>query len=483
MDESWRMRIGMPTPPSPPPILQRPIHHLHRPVASLRRESTGDAEDFSDVFGGPPRTILSHQFSSGFPRSSSSSSTGYCYEEIFPPPEKAGPPPPGRSLPEFRIPSRHHKREENGFYRDIFGWDDERVVRSRSRSKASSSSVLSSEELSPLRPSFSVDGGGDDVYSFASKLGPINVRTRWNSTSLGHEDQNMMPPFSSSHGSDSLRSYSLGFGRRNASLETISLDPVLNRVSADDMELNNSPSSAVSSVCHSSLGRDEVDVLRADEVEEEEEEEDEVMSSYVIEISSENREGTCESNGVDEAIAWAKEKSQTHYSECEAEKTTHDVLNGHQASEGHTDSFGSLDKQQVRWEIVEEEQQLEHMDKQQVKWEIVEEEEQLEYMVQTETDVLEEKIRLWSGGKEADIRLLLSSLHHILWPNSGWSPVPLANIIEATQVKKTYQRARLCLHPDKLQQRGAMPQQKYVADKAFSILQDAWAAFISLDVF
>ncbi|XP_047950945.1 auxilin-related protein 1-like isoform X2 [Salvia hispanica] len=435
MDDSWRTRIGMPAPPSPPPIL----HHLHR-------ESTADAEEFSDVFGGPPRTILSRQFSPAFPRSSSSSSssTGCFYEEIFPPPEKSAPPPPGRSLPEFRIPS-YQKREENGFYRDIFGWEDERAARSRSRSKASSSSVLSSEELSPHRPS--------DVASFASKLRPINVRSRWNSTSIGHEDQNMMPPFSSSHGS--------------------------NRVSADDMELNNSPASAVSSVCHSSLGRDEDDVLRADEVEEE----DEVMSSYVIEISSENREGTCESNGVDEAIAWAKEKSQTHYSECEAEKTTHDVLNGHQVSEGHTDSFGSLDKQRVKWEIVEEEQQLEHMDKQQVNWEIVEEEQQLEYMEHTETDVLDEKIRLWSSGKEADIRLLLSSLHHILWPNSGWSPVPLANIIEATQVKKTYQRAQLCLHPDKLQQRGATPQQKYIADKAFSILQDAWDAFISLDVF
>ncbi|XP_057763966.1 uncharacterized protein LOC130985167 isoform X2 [Salvia miltiorrhiza] len=458
MDESWRMRIGMPTPPSPPPILQRPSHHLRQPAS----DDHLNPEDFSDVFGGPPRTILSRQFSSGFPRSSSSSSsTSYFYEEIFRPPEKAPPPPgrrSGRSLPEFRIPG-HQKREKTGFYSDIFGRDDERVVRSRSRSKTSSSSVLSSEELSPLRPAFSFDGGGgDDVSSFAPKLRPINVRTTWNSTRMGHEDQlrqqNMMPPFSSiphSHnGPDNLRSFPFGLSRRNASPETISLEPVSNgsfRVSADDMELNNSPSSAVSSVCHR------------------EAEEDEAMSSYVIEINSENREGTCESNGVDEAIAWAKEKSQTHYSECEAEKTTQDLLNGHQVSEGHTDSFGSLDNQQVKWEIVEDEQQLECT------------------QVQTEIEVLDEKIRLWSTGKEADIRLLLSSLHHILWPNSGWLPVPLANIIESSQVKKSYQKARLCLHPDKLQQRGATPQQKYIADKAFSILQDAWAAFISLDVF
>ena len=38
-------------------------------------------------------------------------------------------------------------------------------------------------------------------------------------------------------------------------------------------------------------------------------------------------------------------------------------------------------------------------------------------------------------------------------------------------MKKAYQKARLCLHPDKLQQRGATGMQKYVAEKAFTILQ------------
>ena len=38
-------------------------------------------------------------------------------------------------------------------------------------------------------------------------------------------------------------------------------------------------------------------------------------------------------------------------------------------------------------------------------------------------------------------------------------------------MKKAYQKARLCLHPDKLQQRGATMLQKYVAEKAFTILQ------------
>lgn len=158
--------MGMPT----PPLRQRSTRQPTADAAASRRgDDALNPEDFSDVFGGPPRTILSRQYSSGYPRSSSSA--GFFYEEIFRPAEKAAPPSrrSGRSLPEFRIPGGHQRREKNGFYGDVFGWEDERVVRSRSRSKASSSSVLSSEELSPLRPGFAVNGG-DDVSSFASKL-------------------------------------------------------------------------------------------------------------------------------------------------------------------------------------------------------------------------------------------------------------------------------------------------------------------------
>lgn len=141
--------------------------HRQNPAAASAADLL-NPEDFSDVFGGPPRTILSRQFSTAYP-----SSTNFTYEEIFRPPEKAPPPVSraGRSLPEFRIPgyNNQQKREKMGFYSDIFGWEDERVVRSRSRSKTSSSSVLSSEELSPLRPAISLDGD-DGVSFFASKL-------------------------------------------------------------------------------------------------------------------------------------------------------------------------------------------------------------------------------------------------------------------------------------------------------------------------
>ncbi|TYI21080.1 hypothetical protein ES332_A06G012700v1 [Gossypium tomentosum] len=91
-----------------------------------------------------------------------------------------------------------------------------------------------------------------------------------------------------------------------------------------------------------------------------------------------------------------------------------------------------------------------------------------------------DEIKQWSNGKQGNIRSLLSTLQYILWPNSGWKPVPLMDIIEGPAVKRSYQKALLCLHPDKLQQKGAASDQKYIAQIVFDVLQDAWAHFNSM---
>ncbi|KNA06274.1 hypothetical protein SOVF_182690 isoform B [Spinacia oleracea] len=96
---------------------------------------------------------------------------------------------------------------------------------------------------------------------------------------------------------------------------------------------------------------------------------------------------------------------------------------------------------------------------------------------QEENKGYESKVRQWSKGKEGNIRALLSTMQFVLWPNSGWKPIPLVDIIEANAVKKAYQRALLCLHPDKLQQKGAAPYQKFIAEKVFDILQESWDQF------
>ncbi|XP_078436859.1 J domain-containing protein required for chloroplast accumulation response 1-like isoform X2 [Wolffia australiana] len=90
------------------------------------------------------------------------------------------------------------------------------------------------------------------------------------------------------------------------------------------------------------------------------------------------------------------------------------------------------------------------------------------------------KIREWSRGREGNIRSLLSTLQNVLWPGSGWKPVRLVDIVEAPGVKRAYQRALLYLHPDKLQQKGAEAHQKYIAEKVFDILQEAWNHFNTL---
>ncbi|KAI3777452.1 hypothetical protein L1987_47252 [Smallanthus sonchifolius] len=59
----------------------------------------------------------------------------------------------------------------------------------------------------------------------------------------------------------------------------------------------------------------------------------------------------------------------------------------------------------------------------------------------------------------------------ILGADSGWKPVSLTEIITTTAVKKAYRKATLCVHPDKLQQRGASIQQKYICEKVFDLLK------------
>ncbi|BBH07942.1 Chaperone DnaJ-domain superfamily protein, partial [Prunus dulcis] len=92
---------------------------------------------------------------------------------------------------------------------------------------------------------------------------------------------------------------------------------------------------------------------------------------------------------------------------------------------------------------------------------------------------LDADVRRWSSGKEGNLRALLSTLQYILGPDSGWQPIPLTDVITAAAVKKAYRKATLCVHPDKLQQRGASIQQKYICEKVFDLLKEAWNKFNS----
>ncbi|KAI4375147.1 hypothetical protein MLD38_013051 [Melastoma candidum] len=87
------------------------------------------------------------------------------------------------------------------------------------------------------------------------------------------------------------------------------------------------------------------------------------------------------------------------------------------------------------------------------------------------------EIKQWASGKEGNMRALLSSLQKVLWHECGWEAVSLTDLITSTSVKKVYRKAALCVHPDKVQQKGATVEQKYTAEKVFDILQEAWKKF------
>ncbi|KAG8497578.1 hypothetical protein CXB51_008796 [Gossypium anomalum] len=92
---------------------------------------------------------------------------------------------------------------------------------------------------------------------------------------------------------------------------------------------------------------------------------------------------------------------------------------------------------------------------------------------------LDADVKRWSSGKEGNLRALLSTLQYILGPESGWQPIPLTEVITSAAVKKAYRKATLCVHPDKLQQRGASIHQKYICEKVFDLLKEAWNRFNS----
>ncbi|XP_027148840.1 auxilin-like protein 1 [Coffea eugenioides] len=94
-------------------------------------------------------------------------------------------------------------------------------------------------------------------------------------------------------------------------------------------------------------------------------------------------------------------------------------------------------------------------------------------------ETLDADIKRWASGKEGNLRALLSTLQYILGPNSGWQSISLTEIITTNALKKAYRKATLYVHPDKLQQRGASIQQKYICEKVFDLLKAAWNKFNS----
>lgn len=67
----------------------------------------------------------------------------------------------------------------------------------------------------------------------------------------------------------------------------------------------------------------------------------------------------------------------------------------------------------------------------------------------------------------------------MLWEDSGWKTVSVADMLDPGQIRKVWMRANLLVHPDKVRQRNGSPDQVARADMIFDVLKDAWNAFQS----
>ncbi|KAG2445980.1 hypothetical protein HXX76_000583 [Chlamydomonas incerta] len=86
-------------------------------------------------------------------------------------------------------------------------------------------------------------------------------------------------------------------------------------------------------------------------------------------------------------------------------------------------------------------------------------------------------IETWKNRNKGNIRGLLGSLQTVLWPDSGWTPVSVGDMLEPLQVKKVWMRANLLVHPDKVRQRNGTAEQVAIADMVFDVLKDTYNSF------
>jgi len=91
--------------------------------------------------------------------------------------------------------------------------------------------------------------------------------------------------------------------------------------------------------------------------------------------------------------------------------------------------------------------------------------------------VVSEKIKNWGekNGKKNNLRVLLSTLHEVLWEESGWEKITYGAIITPAQVKKVYRKAIMVVHPDKVHLGTA--EQKMLAQRIFECLRESFDVF------
>ncbi|KAJ5741352.1 hypothetical protein N7533_010761 [Penicillium manginii] len=86
------------------------------------------------------------------------------------------------------------------------------------------------------------------------------------------------------------------------------------------------------------------------------------------------------------------------------------------------------------------------------------------------------KIANWKNGKQDNLRALLGSLDTVLWAESGWKKISLAELVLPNKVKIQYMKGIAKVHPDKIST-TATTEQRMISSAVFGILNEAWDKF------
>lgn len=93
------------------------------------------------------------------------------------------------------------------------------------------------------------------------------------------------------------------------------------------------------------------------------------------------------------------------------------------------------------------------------------------------------RLKEWAeegSGSRKNIRVLLSSLSAVLWPDAKWEPVPMARLIDAKRVRLSFMKACTIVHPDKHHAMSA--EHKFIAGEIFNYLETAFRLFQDTEV-
>ena len=96
---------------------------------------------------------------------------------------------------------------------------------------------------------------------------------------------------------------------------------------------------------------------------------------------------------------------------------------------------------------------------------------------QTLQDLIGTDIDEWGKKYGGNVRTMLANLSEVLWEDHTYKVPSMMDLMEPIKVKKSYHRALVIIHPDKVAQKGGGASQRFIADKVFDLMKDAYRDF------